>query len=89
MIVTIVLSSWTKDSRPEKFDLASLTLITVGMALLSFAQILYHILANKGNIAHVCQKVKVVSKLHIENIAEIMVQFRAERKVCRENQHLS
>ena len=36
-----------------------------------------------------CQKVKVVSKLHIENLAEIMVQFRAERKLYRENQYLS
>ena len=89
MIVTIVLSSWTKDSRPEKFDLALLTLITVGMALLSFTQILYHILANKGNIAYVCQKVKMVSKLHIDNFAESLIQFCAEGKLCRENQYLS
>ena len=89
MIVTTVLSSWTKDSRPEKFDLASLTLITVGMALLSFTQILYHILANKGNIEDVCQKVKVVSKLHIDNFAESLIQFCAEGKLCRENKYLS
>ena len=50
MIVTTVLSLWTKDRRPEKLDFASLTLITVGMALLLLTWILYQILDNKGNV---------------------------------------
>jgi hypothetical protein len=36
-----------------------------------------------------CQKVKVVSKLHIDNFAESLIQFCAEGKLCRENQYLS
>ena len=38
MIVTTVLSLWTKDSRPEKFDFASFMFITVGMVILSFSR---------------------------------------------------
>ena len=36
-----------------------------------------------------CQKVKVVSKLHIDNFAESLIQFCAEGKLYRENQYLS
>lgn len=57
MIVTTVLSLWTKDSRPEKFDFASFMFITVGMVILSFSReeedagIIYHILANKDRMS--------------------------------------